>query len=497
MARKSGILLHISSLPSEYGIGDLGPEAYKFADLLNQAKQGLWQILPLSPTDTVYDNSPYHSISAFASNPLLISLEKLYDQGLLDKSDIKSSPSFPQEKVDYEAVIVYKKKIFHTAYRRFKNDKNKRDYEKFCRENISWLGDYVTFVACKDYFKGAIWIDWPKEIRDRKSQAMIQIREELSERINYEKFLQFIFMQQWNALKAYCNKKGIKVFGDVPIYVQHDSVDCWVNPQIFKLDEDMKLLALAGVPPDYFSETGQLWGNPVYDWDVLKESKYGWWINRLKHNFKLFDLTRIDHFRGLVAYWQVPTGEKTAIKGEWVPVPIKDFFKELKKKFHKFPVIAEDLGIITDDVRQVMARYNLMGMKVLMFAFGGDIFQNPYIPENLSRHSVIYTGTHDNNTAKGWLEHDATDEEKNNLFGYFEREVSKREIHSLLVKMAMMSVAELAIVPLQDHLGLGEEARMNKPSTNNGNWRWRVNPKSLASLDIKKLGKLAESSHRT
>lgn len=496
MARKSGILLHISSLPSEYGIGDLGPEAYKFADLLKQAKQSLWQILPLSPTDTAYDSSPYHSISAFANNPLLISPEKLCDQGLLEKSDIQSPPNFPKEQVDYEAVTIYKNKILNAAYQNFKNYKKKHEYEEFCRKNFSWLDDFATFVACKDHLKGSIWINWPKEIRHRDSQAMTRIKEELSERINYEKFLQFIFMQQWNLLKTYCNKKGIKIFGDVPIYVQHDSVDCWVNPQIFKLGKDFKLLALSGVPPDYFSETGQLWGNPVYNWQKLKDSRYEWWIERLRHNFKLFDLTRIDHFRGLVAYWEVPAGEKTAIKGQWVPVPINNFLKELKKKFPNFPVIAEDLGIITDDVRQAMARYNLMGMNILLFAFGGDIFQNPYIPENVLEHSVIYTGTHDNNTAKGWFEDDIAAEEKNNLFGYFEREVSKEEIHSLLIDMAMRSICELAIVPLQDYLGLGGEARMNKPSTSKGNWSWRVSPKNLASLDIKKLCKLTELSHR-
>ncbi|MFH1621530.1 MAG: 4-alpha-glucanotransferase [Candidatus Omnitrophota bacterium] len=496
MPRKSGILLHISSLPSRFGIGDLGLEAYKFIDLLKKTKQSLWQILPLNPTDTVYGSSPYHSISAFASNPLLISLQGLYQDGLLKQSDIKSVPKFPENRVDFESVTTYKKKMFGIAYENFKRKKVKDEYEKFCQKNNDWLDDFVTFVACKEHFKGSLWIDWPEKIRDRNVDALRAIKEELSECIEFEKFLQFIFLKQWLALKSYCKEEGIKIIGDMPIYVEHDGVDCWVNPHIFKLDSQGRMLALAGVPPDYFSATGQLWGNPVYNWDVLKESRYDWWIRRLEHNFNLFDLTRIDHFRGLVAYWQVPAGENTAIKGEWIPVPIDDFFDVLNQNFSRLPVIAEDLGIITDDVKEAMARYNLMGMNVLLFAFGGDIFENPYIPENLVENSIIYSGTHDNNTARGWFEHDATEEEKNNLFQYLEREVAKEEIHKVFVEMAMMSISNIAIIPLQDLVGLGQEARMNTPSTNEGNWKWRSTSKDVSSLDIKKLKNLTEASKR-
>ncbi|MFC1709232.1 4-alpha-glucanotransferase [Candidatus Omnitrophota bacterium] len=496
MTRKSGILLHISSLPSAYGIGDLGPQAYKFVDLLVQAKQSYWQILPLNPTDTAFGSSPYHSICAFAGNPLLISPQELHKHGLLDESDMGSAPKSSDDRVDFQQVAACKMKLLNAAYENFKNKGDKGEYKKFCQENEYWLDDFATFVACKNHFKGAIWVDWPKDIRDRKDKAMCAIKERLIPRIDFEKFLQFIFMRQWNSLKSYCNEKGVRVIGDMPIYVEHDGVDCWVNPRIFKLDKNRRPFALSGVPPDYFSQTGQLWGNPVYNWDVLKQTKYEWWINRLKHNFRLFDLTRIDHFRGLVAYWEVPAGEKTAIKGEWIPVPIDDFFSELYKNFPNPPVIAEDLGIITDEVKEAMARYNLMGMKVLLFAFGGDIFENPYIPENIVENSIVYTGTHDNNTAKGWLEHDATEEEKANLFGYLEREVSSEEIHEVLVQIAMMSISDIAITPFQDLIGLGREGRMNIPSTNKGNWSWRATSANVASLDVHKLRKLTEVSGR-
>jgi 4-alpha-glucanotransferase len=496
VARKSGILLHISSLPSPYGIGDLGPQAYKFADILAQAKQGFWQILPLNPTDTAYGSSPYHSISAFASNPLFISPEILQKDGLLPKSDLASKPEFPDDRVDFFAVTQYKNRLFNIAFQNFKKVKNNRDYEKFCEENQVWLDDFVTFVACKFHFNGAIWIDWPKGLRDRNAQAINKIKKELSERIEFEKFLQFIFLKQWSAFKRYCQKKRVGLIGDMPIYVEHDGVDCWVNPQIFKLDENRKMTALSGVPPDYFSSTGQLWGNPVYNWQVLKETRYEWWLKRLEHNFNLFDLTRIDHFRGLVDYWEVPAGEKTAMNGKWVNVPIDDVFKELRRNFINLPVIAEDLGIISDEVRAVMARYNLMGMKILMFAFGGDIFDNPYLPENIVKNSVVYTGTHDNNTVKGWFENDITEEEKANLFGYLEREVSAKEICPVMLEMAMKSVSDIAIIPLQDLMGLGKEARMNIPSTCRGNWGWRVSPAQLAPLDIRNLRKLTEASNR-
>jgi 4-alpha-glucanotransferase len=496
VARKSGILLHITSLPSAYGIGDLGPQAYKFADVLAQAKQSFWQILPLNPTDTAFSSSPYHSISAFAGNPLLISPEILQKEGLLSKTDLASKPEFPDDNVDFWAVTKYKNRLFDLAYWNFKNKRDKRDYERFCQGNQSWLDDYAIFVACKAHYKDAIWIDWPKEIRDRDAEAIDKIKKELSERIEFEMFLQFIFLKQWSALKLYCHKRGVNIIGDVPIYVEHDGVDCWVNPHIFKLDENRRMLALAGVPPDYFSSTGQLWGNPVYDWQALQEARYKWWIKRLRHNFNLFDLTRIDHFRGLVDYWEVPAGANTAIKGMWVSVPVDDFFAELHRNFEDLPIVAEDLGIISDEVRAAMARYNLMGMKILMFAFGGDIFENPYFPANLVKKSIVYTGTHDNNTVKGWFENDATEEERANLFGYLEREVTQEEIASLLVNMAMMSIPDIAIIPLQDHLGLGQEARMNKPSTVQGNWKWRVSPENLSVLDIRKLRKLTESSHR-
>lgn len=488
--RGSGILLHITSLPSPSGIGDLGPWAYRFADFLVETKQGFWQILPLNPTDPVYDNSPYHSISAFASNSLLISPELMLRDGLLDKADIEPLPNC--EKVDYGAAIAHKRKVFHLAYARFKERGNNYEYERFCSDNAHWLDDFALFIALKSRFRGKAWSEWSDEIRDREPATLKSLKEDLHDRIGMEKFLQYIFIQQWNSLKSYCNQRCIHIIGDIPIYVDYDSVDLWTNPEIFKLDYEKKPYVVSGVPPDYFSETGQLWGNPVYRWDVLKERGYDWWVQRLKHNLKLFDYVRIDHFRGLVAYWEVPAGEETAIGGEWALVPAMDFFNQLTRKFACLSIIAEDLGIITPDVREIMHTFDFPGMKVLLFAFGEELPMNPYIPHNVVRNCVLYTGTHDINTVRGWFEMEATPADKGRLFQYLGREVPVEELHWELIRLVMMSVANLTIIPVQDILGLGEDARMNLPATSDGNWRWRLLPEQLTSSHARKLLEMTE-----
>lgn len=489
--RGSGILLHITSLPSAYGIGDLGPVAYKFADFLAETKQSFWQILPLNPTDPAYDNSPYHSISAFAGNPMLISPEFMVRDGLLAKADVETLPNFSKGRVDYDAVIAYKKRLFHLAYQRFKKAGN-YEYERFCSENSHWLEDFALFISLKARFDGKVWSGWSSEIRDRQPEALQSSKKGLRDRIAMEKFLQYVFSQQWSSLKHYCNQKGTEIIGDIPIYVDYDSVDLWTNPEIFKLNEDKKPFFVAGVPPDYFSETGQLWGNPVYRWDVLKETGYDWWVQRMQHTLNLFDVVRVDHFRGLVAYWEVPAGEKTAINGRWVQAPVEDFFNALLKRFSHLPIIAEDLGLITPDVREVIDRFQFPGMKVLLFAFGEDYPMHPYLPHTYEKHYVVYTGTHDNNTIRGWFEREAKPEDKKRLFRYLGREVPVQDIHWEFIRLAMMSIANVAIIPMQDILGLGKEARMNRPATADGNWRWRLLSKQLTPQLSRRLLKMTE-----
>jgi len=476
--RGSGVLLHLTSLPSPYGIGDLGPSAHKFAVVLSENYQSFWQVLPLTPTDTVFGNNPYSSGSAFAGNPLLISPDLLLDDGLLAKESLQKAPEFPVSKVDYPKVTEFKNKLLDQAFQAFKGS-DRCDYDKFCRENAFWLGDYALFVAIKDSQGGRAWSEWPVELRDRLPDALNKAREELKERMEKEKFFQFLFFKQWISLKEECTNKGINVIGDMPLYVNYDSADVWSHPEIFKLDQDKRPISVSGVPPDLFSATGQLWGNPIYRWDILESRNFDWWVQRMNQNLKLFDILRIDHFRGLVAYWEVKAGEKTAVGGQWVEAPHRAFFMTLFRHFYSLPVIAEDLGLITPDVREVIHHYGLPGMKVLLFAFGERMAENPYIPYNVPRNSVIYTGTHDNNTVRGWFEKEATPEDKKRFSSYVRKEVKAEDAPFEMIKLAMSSVACTAIIPMQDILGLGEEARMNYPSKTQGNYQWRLHPEQM------------------
>lgn len=472
--RASGILLHITSLPSRFGIGDMGPQAYRFAEFLERTQQGFWQILPLNPTEEFHHHSPYHTTGAFACNPLLASPEMLAEEGLLERNEIESPPNFPVGQVDYPLVLAYKRESFLKAFQRFLKREKSPQYEKFCSESAHWLDSFALFMAVKHEYHGDAWSKWPPEIRDRHPEALRSISKELAQRIEMEKFLQFISFNQWLSLKNRCNERGIQIIGDMPIYVDYDSADVWTHPELFKLDERKHPVVVAGVPPDYFSATGQLWGNPIYRWDVLKQTGYDWWIRRIAHSLRLYDFVRIDHFRGLVAFWEVPASETTAIHGKWVEAPAMDFLKTLMEKFPHPPIIAEDLGTITPDVREVMSRFGLPGMKLLLFAFGDDLPTNPYIPHNYEPNYVAYTGTHDNNTVRGWFEKNATPEEKARLFRYLGREVPADQVHWELIRLLMMSVANLVVIPMQDLLGLGQEARMNLPATEEGNWRWRL-----------------------
>lgn len=493
--RGSGVLLHITSLPSLYGVGDLGPWAYKSADFLAETKQSFWQILPLNPTDSAHGNSPYNSVSAFANNTLLISPELMVQDGFLEKSHIKSIPSFPNDRIHYHDATLYKRQIFCEAYEYFKkvsNNKHKYEYEKFCLENSNWLDDFALFVTLKNHFNGQVWSEWPTEIRERKPESLDTLEKQLHSNIEMEKFLQYIFFYQWSALKNYCNDRNIHLIGDIPIYVCYDSADVWAHPNLFKLDEKKQPMFVAGVPPDYFSKTGQRWGNPVYRWDVLKETRYVWWIQRMKQNLKLFDMVRIDHFRGFVAYWEVPSSEQTAVNGRWIEAPVEDFFTTLFKHFPYLPIIAEDLGTITPDVREIIHHFEFPGMRLLLFAFGWDLPTNPYAPHNHIKNCVVYTGTHDNNTVRGWFEKEIPPEDKKRLFNYLGREVSGQDIHWELIKLAMMSVAKMVILPMQDILGLGEESRMNRPSTTKDNWLWRLLPEQITPSLVQKFREITE-----
>ncbi len=484
--RTSGILMHITSLPSRFGIGDMGPWSYRFADFLSETEQGVWQILPLNPTN----RSPYHSSSAFAFNPMLISPELMVRDGFLKEEDLLGVPDFPAGRVDYPAVMDYKANLFSRAYEYFRKRGREPLYEEFCRSNGFWLDDFALFSALKSKFSGSSWSEWPHELKDRREDALETARRELRDRVGMEKFLQYVFSRQWFDLKAYCNERGIQIMGDIPIYVTYESADLWAEPGLFKLDEEKRPYVVAGVPPDYFSETGQLWGNPVYRWDEMKTRGYDWWIQRFARNLKLFDLVRVDHFRGFIGYWEIPATEENAINGKWAEAPGGEFFREILKKFPCFPVIAEDLGYITPDVREVIREFNFPGMKVLMFAFGEDLPRNPYIPHNLDANCVAYTGTHDNNTIRGWLDTEAAPEIKNRIYHYIGRDVPADEINWELIRIVMMSAANTVIFPMQDILGLGEQARMNRPSSREGNWEWRLTPEELTQEISERLSEM-------
>lgn len=489
--RGSGILLHITSLPSQYGIGDLGPSAYRFADYLASARQTYWQVLPLNPTNPACMHSPYSSTSAFAGNPLLISPEILAREGLLSDEEAKCGVFFKKETCNFVESVELKEKLFTKAYKNFKSSKvPKDDYKKFCQDNSSWLDDYSLFHVIRRENDGRMWTEWKAKLRDRSKKDLALVKKEAKDEIDRVKFLQYIFFKQLSALKNYCNNKGISLIGDIPIYVSYDSADCWANTDIFKLDEKKQPTFVAGVPPDYFSKTGQLWGNPVYNWDRLKETEFSWWTERIRQNLAMFDVVRIDHFRGLVSYWEVPQGEQTAINGKWVHVPSKDLFDTLLKNFHKMQIIAEDLGIITQDVRDILKHYKFPGMKVLLFAFGENNPFHPYLPHVYGFNWVVYTGTHDNNTVRGWFENESNEGDRNRFFRYIGRDAGVNEVNWEFIRLALMSVARIAIFPMQDVLGLGSASRMNTPSTTEGNWLWRVTDEQLNNEGVR--NRLAE-----
>ena len=417
---------------------------------------------------------------------------------MLAEEDLQDKPDFPPAQVDYAQAIACKEKLLDKVYEYFRHDKRlRKEFRIFQKDNEPWLRDYALFTAIKKSLGGVIWTDWPDELKNRNRDALYDFELAFADQVDKARFLQFIFFRQWKKLRAYCHQGGVYLIGDMPIYVNWDSADAWAGAENFKIDAHHKPLGVAGVPPDYFSGTGQRWGNPVYDWEKLKASKYAWWIGRIRHNLDMYDYLRIDHFRGFVQCWEIPAHEPLASSGKWVEAPARDFLGTLQKTFKPLPVIAEDLGIITDDVREVMKAYGLPGMKVLLFAFGEDLQKHPYLPHNFDHHCVVYTGTHDNNTVRGWFDHEAGLKEKENFFTYIGRVVDGKDIHWAFIELALMSKADTAIVPMQDVLGLGQEARFNKPATTRGNWQWRVLEGAVDRDVVQRLRELTQRSHRT
>ena len=485
--RSSGILLHPTSLPGRFGVGDLGREAYRFVDWLAAAGQSFWQVMPLGPTG--YGDSPYSSFSAFAGNTNLVSPEKLVESGLLTDSDIQTAPDAAPERVDYGKVIDYKRALLEKAFANFKTklktDESLRDdYKGFLDFASAWLEDWALFAALKDEHEGESWHKWDAGLARREAEAVEGVRAKFAEQIEAHKFFQYVFFQQWLKLKRYANERGVRVIGDMPIFVAHNSADVWARPRLFKLKEDGSPAFVAGVPPDAFSETGQLWGNPLYDWDRVRDDGFAWWVGRVRETLKIVDVVRLDHFRGFAAYWEVPAEHETAERGRWVDAPGREVFGALKSALGQdLPIIAEDLGTITPDVHALRDEFHFPGMRVLQFAFGGDP-HDTHLPHEYVRNTVAYTGTHDNDTVAGWFaqrsREDASEGERR------ERELCLKylgaggdEINWDFIRAAQMSVAVLSIAQLQDVLGLGSDARMNTPASAQGNWAWRFKEGAL------------------
>lgn len=486
--RKSGILMHITSLPSKYGIGSLGSEAYEFVKFLVKSGQRLWQILPLGPTG--YGDSPYQCFSAFAGNPLLIDIDRLVERRLLSRSDIPKE-EFDDGFVDYGKVINFKYGVFRKAFEKFKRDNSylKNSFQIFQKDNSWWLEDFSLFMAIKSHYGGKSWLEWDTDIKFRKADAIRYYKDKLKDEIEFHKFLQFIFFDDWMELKSFANRNGVEIIGDIPIFVAMDSADTWSNTDIFMFDDNLTPTKVAGVPPDYFSATGQLWGNPLYDWDKLKATNYAWWVERVRMSLKMYDYIRIDHFRGFAGYWAVPYGSETAVNGRWEKAYGDELFTVITENLGKnLPIIAEDLGVITPDVVELRDKFGFPGMKVLQFAFN-NWQDNDYLPHNYNVNSVVYTGTHDNETTVGWFK-TLSDDDKSYVMKYIGVK-SDKEIHWGMIKLAISSSAVFSIIPMQDVLGLGSEARMNRPGVAYGNWSWRVRKEQITKKISERLYELS------
>ena len=474
-ARRCGVLMHVTSLPCRHGLGDFGPQAHAFVDFLARAGQSLWQMLPLTPINAGAGNSPYSSYSAFAGNTLFISPDLLVRQGLLRREELDREPVFPPDRVDYGVAASWRGRLLeHVFDNVFPQLRADAGFEKFCFAESPWLDDYCLFTALKREHGGAPWYRWPQGVRLRDEAALAEARRRLGYDILREKYLQYLFAGHWAGLHAYAGTRGVSLVGDAPIYVSLDSCDVWARRDLFELDDEGRPIYCAGAPPDYFSETGQMWGNPIYAWDRHEKDGFGWWCRRLGHENARFDMVRLDHFRGFCGFWQVPACEKTAENGLWIPGPGARLFEAMRKCLPDLSLLAEDLGVITDDVTALMHEFGFPGMKILQFAFSEDMGRNAYIPHNVVENCAVYTGTHDNNTTRGWFSRELDDRGRARLCAYAGREVREDQAADVLIRMALGSVARLCLVPMQDYLNQGEEGRMNMPGVAGGNWGWRV-----------------------
>ena len=496
--RSAGILLHITSLPSLFGIGDLGPEAQRFAGFLNESGQRYWQILPLNPTGEEQAYSPYSAVSGMAGNPLLISPELMAKDELISLHDLRQFHVANHGKVNFREATLVREVLFEKGYRAFlSHTAMHASFREFCRKEAWWLDDFALYMVLKSQHEGKPWYEWPSPYKKRQAKALGDINRFHHERINKVKWLQYVFHGQWKELKSFCNSLNVQMFGDLPFYVSYDSSDVWSNPEIFKLDQRRAVRGMAGVPPDYFNSNGQLWGMPVFRWDVLKRSGYFWWIQRVRKNFDMFDLVRLDHFRAFVAFWEVPAGEETAVNGKWQKGPGREFFNALREKIGKLPLVAEDLGDVDAGVYALRDEFGFPGMKVLQFAFGDNMTTSDYIPHNYTPNFVVYTGTHDNNTTVGWWLKDSRQDVRLNLKHYADEPgISQNNIHDVLARMAYASVARIAVLPMQDVLGLDDTARMNRPASTRLNWLWRLKPGQLLQSHKNKLLKWARLYNR-
>ena len=486
--RSAGVLLHPTSLPGIYGTGDVGNHLISFLDWAANAGFRTWQVLPLNPPG--YGSSPYGCLSSFAGSPLLISPQKLLQDELLEPADVADPPQFPDDHVMFQEVSQLKHSLLRTAFTRFAN---RAAFETFCEapEQQDWLDDYALFMALKERAGGAPWWEWDTKLIKREPGALESAREELAGDVDFWRFTQFLFFKQWADVREAAQARGIRIVGDMPIYVAWDSVDVWANRELFDLDAKGYPRAVAGVPPDYFSETGQRWGNPLYRWDVLRETNYRWWIARVKTNLRFADVVRLDHFRGFAAYWEIPAAEPTAIHGRWMPGPGKALFDAIREELGTLPLVAEDLGFITDDVHELRRAIDVPGMKILQFGFSQT--DSPHLPHRFEPRTVVYTGTHDNDTALGWFTTAPADEQQmaRDYLGCDETDIAWG-----LIRLAYTSVAEVAVLPVQDILGLGSEGRMNRPGAEHDNWSWRLRPGALTRDHAEKLRRLAEITGR-
>lgn len=496
--RQSGILLHITSLPGPYGIGDLGAAAFRFADFLAASGQSIWQVLPVVPTG--YGESPYASPSTFAGNAMLISPDLLKDDGLLTDADLKDTPAFPEETVDFAAALAYKKTLLRKAYLAFNSGQSripKGDFEVFCRKHQRWLDAYALFDTIKEAHNGVEWTSWPRPLAMREDDAIGTFIQENRAEVDMRRFWQFLFDRQWSALKRYCNVRGIQIFGDLPIYVAQDSADVWSSPELFHLDEDGRATVVAGVPPDYFSETGQRWGNPIYRWDRMEHSGFDWWKRRMARILEQVDLVRLDHFRGFEAFWEVPASEETAVNGRWVRGPGAELFHALTEHLGPLPVVAENLGVITDGVTNLMKRFGYPGMAILEFAFDSGP-ANSFLPHNYAPDLVAYTGTHDNDTFVGWWTNTKSTQDAEvtrKALGYAREYLDVADdsrVHWRAIRSLMASVAATVVTPMQDVLGLGSSARVNTPGVAAGNWGWRMRTDAVTPEYVAELKQLTQ-----